>query len=226
MKSIGRDGSPSRPHNLRDGALGDSALPESALPRRKGLSHETPPWVPEGSTFFITINCTSRGQNQLAIPAIASLMEESLLVRIEKGYWWPRLTLLMPDHIHALRLTILKAVPVGFWTTRPSESLRFSVLNIGSFRATSFTRRYVQTWPKRHWLVLRACVAQICIPYAHSLTVRFFSNSCYRMLSFSNPSKRTTGLQCQRSIKSRFLEYSLPSHPSPSNTASSPRWTN
>jgi putative transposase len=60
--------------------------------------------VPEGSTFFITINCVPRGQNHLAIPAIASIVEESLLVRIEKGYWWPRLTLLMPDHIHTLMI--------------------------------------------------------------------------------------------------------------------------
>jgi putative transposase len=60
--------------------------------------------VPEGSTFFITLNCIPRGQNQLAIPALASLIEESLRVRIEKGYWWPRLTLLMPDHIHTLMI--------------------------------------------------------------------------------------------------------------------------
>jgi putative transposase len=94
---IGRDGSPSRPNS----SLGESALP-SALPTRQTLIHTTPPWVPEGSTFFITINGNPRGHNQLANPAIALMVEESLLVRIEKGYWWPRLILLMPDHLHSL----------------------------------------------------------------------------------------------------------------------------
>ncbi|MGE0684443.1 MAG: transposase [Candidatus Binatia bacterium] len=110
----GRAGSPNRPSpsqpllsrpfpnpSHKDGALGESALP-SALPQRKRLVHTPPPWAPEGSTFFITINCTPRGRNQLVIPAIASLIEESLRIRIEKGYWWPRLTLLMSDHIHTL----------------------------------------------------------------------------------------------------------------------------
>ena len=97
----GRDGSPSRPHQLKDGTLGESALP-SPLPKRKTLPHTTPLWIPEGSTFFITINCTPRGHNQLANPAMASMVEESLLDRIERGYWWPRLTLLMPDHLHTL----------------------------------------------------------------------------------------------------------------------------
>jgi putative transposase len=100
--ATGRDGSPSRPNSSnKHGALGESALP-SALPTRKTLSHTTPPWIPEGSTFFITINCNLRGHNQLANPAIASMVEESMLVRIDRGYWWPRLILLIPDHLHTL----------------------------------------------------------------------------------------------------------------------------
>jgi putative transposase len=103
---IGRAGSPSRPlpnPSHKNGALGESALP-NPLPQRKRLIHTPPPWAQEGSTFFITINCIPRGQNQLAIPEIAMLIEESLRVRIEKGYWWPHLTLLMPDHIHTLMI--------------------------------------------------------------------------------------------------------------------------
>jgi REP element-mobilizing transposase RayT len=122
---IGRDGSPSRPNpggdispkrtNPQDGALGESALPndallnpqdgafgEHALPKRKILSHDVPSWVPDGATFFITVNCVPRGQNQLAIPAVADALMESLIVRIEKGQWWPGLVLFMPDHLHGL----------------------------------------------------------------------------------------------------------------------------
>jgi putative transposase len=111
----GRDHSPNDPTS-QGGAFGERALPnsvlsgyatsgalgESALPKRKILSHDVPSWVPDGATFFITVNCVPRGQNQLAIPAAADALMESLIVRIEKGQWWPRLVLFMPDHLHAL----------------------------------------------------------------------------------------------------------------------------
>ena len=92
----GKDGSPSRPQS-NDGGFG-----ETALPRRKILRHDVPPWVPEGATFFITINSLPRGQNQLAIPAVATALMESIATRVERGHWWPRLVLFMPDHLHAL----------------------------------------------------------------------------------------------------------------------------
>jgi len=107
---IGRDVSPKRPQSNQNGALGESALlpksnggfGETALPRRKILSHDVPDWVPDGVTFFITINTVPRGNNQLAIPAVAEGLVESLVVRIEKGQWWPWLMLFMPDHVHGL----------------------------------------------------------------------------------------------------------------------------
>ena len=34
------------------------------LPNRKRLPHTPPQWVSEGSFFFITINCASRGPNR------------------------------------------------------------------------------------------------------------------------------------------------------------------
>ena len=102
----GRDGSPSRPKGkdrspngpfLRIGGFG-----ETAPPRRKILCHDVPSWVPEGATFFITVNSLPRGQNQLAIPAVAIGLMESIATRVERGQWWPRLVLFMPDHLHAL----------------------------------------------------------------------------------------------------------------------------
>jgi hypothetical protein len=109
--NLGRDVSPKRPQSNNNGALGESAVPdktalpklnggfsETALPKRKLLHHDVPDWVPDGATFFITINTIPRGENQLAIPAVAEGLMESLVVRIEKGRWWPRLILFMPDH--------------------------------------------------------------------------------------------------------------------------------
>ncbi len=97
MKNSGRDVSPKRPQSNQNSALG-----ESALPKRKRLMHDVPDWVSDGATFFITINTVPRGENQLAIPAVVEGLVESLVVRIEKGQWWPRLMLFMPDHVHGL----------------------------------------------------------------------------------------------------------------------------
>ena len=87
---LGRDHSPSGPSG------------ETALPKRKRLSHQVPPWVAEGATFFITVNCLPRGGNQLAFPVTAAGLAESIFVRAERGNWWPKLVLFMPDHVHAL----------------------------------------------------------------------------------------------------------------------------
>jgi putative transposase len=97
---LGRDGSPSRPDGPQSNENG--GFGETALPRRKILRHEIPSWVPEGATSFITINSLPRGQNQLAIPAVAAALMESIATRVERGQWWPRLVLFMPDHLHAL----------------------------------------------------------------------------------------------------------------------------
>ena len=109
MKNFGRDVSPKRPQSNQNGALGENALPklhggfgETALPRRKILSHDVPDWVSGGATFFITINTVPRGKNQLAIPTVTEALVESLVMRTEKGQWWPWLMLFMPDHVHGL----------------------------------------------------------------------------------------------------------------------------
>jgi putative transposase len=109
----GRDGSPSRPPSSPSGPsdsptcpLGShpdlGALGESALSKRKRLPHQVPPWVAEGATFFITVNCLPRGVNQLTVPVTAAGLAESVFVRAERGDWWPRLLLFMPDHVHTL----------------------------------------------------------------------------------------------------------------------------
>ncbi len=72
------------------------------LPERKRLPHDPPPWVKDGSIYFITINCVPRGQNQLCRSEVAVAIRESIIFRQQRGDWWVQLFLLMPDHLHAL----------------------------------------------------------------------------------------------------------------------------
>ena len=70
---------------------------------RKYLPHEIPRWVEaHGAIYFITINCRVLGHNQLAWPAVADRLFETVRHRQEQWLWWPHLFLLMPDHLHAL----------------------------------------------------------------------------------------------------------------------------
>ena len=69
---------------------------------RKSLPHAIPNWVGNAADFFITINCSPRGKNQLALPETASAIERSLLHQQSSGAWWVHMLLLMPDHLHAL----------------------------------------------------------------------------------------------------------------------------
>jgi REP element-mobilizing transposase RayT len=88
------------------------------LPKRKVLPHETPVWVKPGELFFITICCQQRGENQLCRTELARALIESVCFRQERGDWFVRLFLLMPDHLHALisfpRESSMKAV-VAKW---------------------------------------------------------------------------------------------------------------
>ena len=72
---------------------------------RKYLPHDIPPNVipnSEGEVFFITINCATRGTNQLAKTVVWSAIMETLLLREAKGEVDVRLVLAMPDHLHGL----------------------------------------------------------------------------------------------------------------------------
>ena len=72
------------------------------FPERKVLPHEVPCWVKQGELYFITICCEQRGTNQLCQPEIAKALIGSVRFRQERGDWYVRLFLLMPDHLHAL----------------------------------------------------------------------------------------------------------------------------
>jgi REP element-mobilizing transposase RayT len=73
------------------------------LPVRKSLEYTIPLWVrADEAVFFITINCQSRGANQLCLPGIAAPLLDTIRLRHQRGTWWVHLCLLMPDHLHAL----------------------------------------------------------------------------------------------------------------------------
>ena len=72
------------------------------FPDRRRLRHDVPGWVEESSWFFITVNCTERGTEQLTLPSKAESLLNSARFYHEQGRWHLRLFLLMPDHWHAI----------------------------------------------------------------------------------------------------------------------------
>ena len=72
------------------------------LPVRKRLPHAVPQWVPEGSWFFITINCQDQGRNQLCRAGVGDAVIAAMSHNHSQGVWHCRLALLMPDHLHAI----------------------------------------------------------------------------------------------------------------------------
>ena len=69
--------------------------------QRKILPHERPAWVPDDAIYFITINTTPPGVDQLCGSERSALIRESAATRMNRGEWFIHLLLLMPDHLHA-----------------------------------------------------------------------------------------------------------------------------
>jgi putative transposase len=72
------------------------------LPVRRKLPHMIPQWVPDGSWFFITINCVPPGRNQLSRADTGEGVLAAIAYNHDKLVWHCRLALLMPDHLHAI----------------------------------------------------------------------------------------------------------------------------
>ncbi|MBC8189651.1 MAG: hypothetical protein H8E75_04370 [Puniceicoccaceae bacterium] len=71
-------------------------------PKRKALPHAVPDWVPDGETYFITINCRPRGENQLARQTQFVAIRSSVKNYTERALWHVQLMVIMPDHLHSL----------------------------------------------------------------------------------------------------------------------------
>ena len=81
----------------------DAMLPESRSERgSRGGSHVLPHWVKPDATFFLTVNCRERGENQLPREGMAERLFSSISHYHQAERWWPQIVLLMPDHLHAL----------------------------------------------------------------------------------------------------------------------------
>ncbi len=72
-----------------------------SLPERRWLYHTPPSWVGD-ATYFVTICCQKRGDNQLCVPSIAQELFAAVRYYHESLRWYVSLWLLMPDHAHAL----------------------------------------------------------------------------------------------------------------------------
>lgn len=98
--STGRARPPDEPNapDPTDGSAGEVALPKIALPKRKKLPHKIPSWVHQGERNFITINCKTRGSNELIKHAQQLLKSAEYYDHIGRWYLW--LMVIMPDHIH------------------------------------------------------------------------------------------------------------------------------
>ncbi len=72
-------------------------------PERKHLPHTVPLWVdPQKEIYYLTINCQRRQANQLARPALAQALLDSVAFRQDRRLWFAYLFLIMPDHVHGL----------------------------------------------------------------------------------------------------------------------------
>ena len=73
------------------------------VPDRKRLPHDIPLWIdPSKACYFITICCSRRRINQLAHNHVAPDLIETIKHRNEKGIWYVRLAVVMPDHVHVV----------------------------------------------------------------------------------------------------------------------------
>ena len=78
--------------------------PEKAMeePLRKHLDHQTPYWVRNDATFFVTICTEPKGLNQLCHASVGADILKSIEHYHKTYKWFCHLALLMPDHVHFL----------------------------------------------------------------------------------------------------------------------------
>ncbi len=90
--ATGRDAPTARPH--------DGRFMETSLPNRKTLPHARPYYA--DAPFFVTIHAEARERNVLALPELAPRLWEEWLGYARIGRCFPKLFLVMPDHVHGM----------------------------------------------------------------------------------------------------------------------------
>jgi putative transposase len=77
-------------------------LPQEMASRRT-LPHDPPHFIgTSDATFFVTICCLTKGENQLCSVEIATKLFDSAQFYYDEHRWAVPLLLLMPDHLHML----------------------------------------------------------------------------------------------------------------------------
>jgi hypothetical protein len=66
------------------------------------LHHGVPAWVRDDAIFHVCIRGAAENPIPLTDPALGAELLESVRFYHEREVWFPRLFLLMPDHVHAL----------------------------------------------------------------------------------------------------------------------------
>jgi putative transposase len=70
---------------------------------RRALPHDPPHFIgTSDATFFVTICCQRRGENQLCHPDVAPILSDAARFYQDQHNWYVHLLLLMPDHVHLL----------------------------------------------------------------------------------------------------------------------------
>ncbi|MEM0967498.1 MAG: transposase [Verrucomicrobiota bacterium] len=70
--------------------------------QRKNLPHTVPHWVSGRPTYFITICCKDRSNDELLRAGRAEKLVESVKFYQGRQKWWSHLFVVMPDHVHGL----------------------------------------------------------------------------------------------------------------------------
>jgi putative transposase len=71
-------------------------------PYRQKLDLQTPEWVRDDATFFITICATPRGKNHLCHDIVGRAILDSVIHYHERLKWFCHIAVRMPDHIHLM----------------------------------------------------------------------------------------------------------------------------
>ena len=64
------------------------------------MDHQTPHWIQDDATFFITICTEPKGLNQLCLQIVGTEILNAIRHYHEGRKWFCHLALLMPDHVH------------------------------------------------------------------------------------------------------------------------------
>ncbi len=79
------------------------SLNDELFPIREKTSHAIPNWIRlDESLYFITISCREREINQLCMPDISKGIFSALEFYAQTQMLFPKLVLLMPDHLHGV----------------------------------------------------------------------------------------------------------------------------